>query len=420
MQAQNDGGGVTAAELQPQTGVLLTDLQPGSKRVCILHVIRSLAPESGGPMEGIRRLALIARQQAYDLECVSLDPPDAPFLDSLPFRVHALGPALGKYGYSSRLKPWMEKHLSKFDGVVINGLWQYHGLGTWRVLRHLKAKPYVVFTHGMLDPYFKRRYPLKHLKKLLYWLPFEYWMLRGAKAVLFTSPLEKSLAEESFSMHEWNGSVVPYGTTGPEASVSQSKQDFLAAFPQLSGKRFLLYLSRIDRKKGCDLLIQAFARVMGTTDHMLMMAGPDLGNWTPELKALAQKHGVANRILWPGMMRGSLKWGAFYTSDVYILPSHQENFGIAVAEAMACGRAVLTTNQVNIWPDLVEGGCGLVEPDTLEGIESLLRQWLEMSDEERAVMHERALITFGERFNMRRTATAILHHLMPGRFKEVE
>ncbi len=131
-----------------------------------------MRPESGGPVEGVRRLAQIAKQQSYELETVSLDTPGEAFLDTLPFKPHALGPAWGQYGYTPRLSRWMKENAQHYDGIVINGLWQFHGYGTWKNIRG--KVPYVVFTHGMLDPYFKRRYPLKHVKKWLYWAPFEY------------------------------------------------------------------------------------------------------------------------------------------------------------------------------------------------------------------------------------------------------
>ena len=78
-----------------------------------------------------------------------------------------------------------------FDAVIINGLWQYHSFGAWRALRGT-ATPYYVFPHGMLDPWFKRSFPLKHLKKWLYWPWAEYRVLRDARAVIFTCEAESS------------------------------------------------------------------------------------------------------------------------------------------------------------------------------------------------------------------------------------
>ncbi|WP_433964952.1 hypothetical protein [Tunturiibacter gelidiferens] len=78
----------------------------------------------------------------------------------------------------------------------------------------------------MLDPYFKHAFPLKHIKKWLYWIPAEYWILRGAYRVLFTSKAEKRLAEQSFWLHRWNAYVVPYGASGPTGDPELQKRAF--------------------------------------------------------------------------------------------------------------------------------------------------------------------------------------------------
>src|SRR6185369_13539161 len=129
---------------------------------------------------------------------------------------------------------------------------------------------------------------------------------------------------------------------------------FFAAFPALKGRQFLLFLGRVHPKKGCDLLIRAFAKSLDkiAPDMDLVMAGPDQVNWVPELKALTKRLGVDNRVHWPGMLTGALKWGAFHSADALVLPSHQENFGIAVAEAMACCTPALISDKVNIWREV--------------------------------------------------------------------
>jgi glycosyltransferase involved in cell wall biosynthesis len=108
------------------------------------------------------------------------------------------------------------------------------------------------------------------------------------------------------------------------------------------------------------------------------------------------------------MLKGDAKWGAFAVSDAFVLPSHQENFGIAVAEALACGRPVLISDQVNIAPEIEADGCGLVEPDTLKGTISLLERWLALTPDERESMQQQAKITFARRYDMRRNSALIL------------
>lgn len=149
----------------------------------ILHAIASVNAAGGGPIEGVRQLSAVNTRYRHTVELVTLDPPDAPFLADLPYRVHAMGPGFLGYGFSWRFLRWMRAHASDYDAVVVNGVWGFNALGTWLALRRSRAVPFMVFTHGMLDPWFKHRYPLKHLKKWLYWPWALYPVLRDADAV---------------------------------------------------------------------------------------------------------------------------------------------------------------------------------------------------------------------------------------------
>jgi glycosyltransferase involved in cell wall biosynthesis len=373
----------------------------------ILHIIGTLDPAAGGPSESVRVL-MTYESIGYTGEVVTLDDPKAPFLSGFPFPVHALGPGLLKFGYTSRLMPWLRANRNRFDGVVVNGLWGYPGLAAWRSLR--RRKPYVVFTHGMLDPYFKHAFPLKHLKKWIYWLLAEYWVLRDAYRVLFTTVEEAKLAQQSFWLHRWNGYVVPYGASRPQgASPAVQQEEFFGRCPEVRGRRFFLFLGRIHRKKGCDMLIDAFCKLAHEDPELhLVMAGPDQQGWVAKLRAVAEEAGVGERVHWPGMLKGDAKWGAFFASEAFILPSHQENFGIAVAEALACGKPVLLADKVNIAENIARQGAGLMEHDTPAGTEDLIRKWIGMSVDDRQKMAARAMVCFDENYDMKRNAEAII------------
>ncbi len=195
----------------------------------------------------------------YSGEVVTLDSPGETFYEDIPFPVHALGPQHTTYGWNRKLYSWLRENRDRFDGIVVNGLWQYCGLAAWLALRG--RKPYVVFTHGMLDPYFKHNFPLKHVKKWAYWLFAEYWVLRDAYRVLFTTKEESRLAEQSFWLFQWNGYVVPYGASRPPKEGDVLREAFYALHPEMRGRRFMLFLGRIHRKKGCDMLIRAFVKL---------------------------------------------------------------------------------------------------------------------------------------------------------------
>lgn len=379
----------------------------------ILHSIRSVNPVGGGPIEGLKQISAVNRAQGHSVEIVSLDPPDAPWVQSCPLPCHALGPSLLRYGYSPRLVPWLQAHRRNYDVVVVNGIWQYNAFGVWRALRGTPT-PYCVFTHGMLDPWFKHAYPLKHAKKWLYWPWADYRVLRDATAVLFTSEEERRLARQSFWLYKCDECVVSYGTAAPEGDPDGQRAKFLERFPHLSGKRCILFLGRVHVKKGPDLLLRALADVLfdlpaeATADLHLVMAGPNDHGYGREMLQLARKLGLEGRITWTGMLQGDLKWGAFHAADVFALPSHQENFGIAVAEALACGVPVLISNKINIWREVQMHRAGLIETDDLAGTRMLLKTWIEMPASERASFKLRAVECYRQRFDVAQTADLLI------------
>jgi glycosyltransferase involved in cell wall biosynthesis len=324
-----------------------------------------------------------------------------------------MGPtSFWNYHYSSRWVSWLKAHAHQYDAVIINGIWQYHAFGTWRALRR-STTPYFVFTHGMLDPWFKRAYPLKHLKKWLFWPWGEYRVLRDAAAVMFTCEDERRLARQSFWLYKCDEYVVSYGTSAPPSDEACQRSAFQTRFPALAGKRQLLFLGRVHEKKGTDLLFKAFAAhkqrgTPGLQDVQIVMAGPADHAYGHEMQALARNLGIGDQVTWTGMVTGDLKWGAFRNADAFILPSHQENFGIAVAEALACGVPVLISNQVNIWREIQQSEAGIIDVDTQEGTERLIARWLATPSEHWDRMRGSAKTCFEQRFLIDRTADSFI------------
>jgi glycosyltransferase involved in cell wall biosynthesis len=376
--------------------------------VRLLHLIPSVDPRGGGTSEGVLRLRNALSELGHDGDLVTLEGPDSPEVAAYPDKVIALGPSRGGYRYTPRLVPWLKENAGNYDAVIVNGLWQYVGFAAWRAL-HKSNVPYFVYSHGMLDPWFKRQYPLKHLKKWLYWPWGEYRVLRDAAAVLFTCDEERLLARDSFWLYRSREAVSSYGTAAPTGDGKAQAATFLARFPELRGKRLALFIGRIHEKKGCDLLIEAFAQLAALApDIHLVMAGPGDPNLMHKLQSRAVLLNMSSRITWTGMLTGDLKWGAFHASEVFCLPSHQENFGVAVAEAMACAKPVLISNKVNIWREVEADRAGFVESDTLEGTVRLLQRWLACTPAELAEMNGAALRCFEQRFQMERVAANLV------------
>jgi glycosyltransferase involved in cell wall biosynthesis len=375
----------------------------------LLHVVHTLNPDRGGPSESVRMFARAHQRAGNEVEVATLDgasdgPEGDGFRSLLDCEVHPCGPGKTNYGYSPRLDEWLKVNYHRFDGVIVNGVWQYHGVAARKAVAG--RKPYVVFAHGMLDPYFKSRFPLKHLKKLVYWTFQEHRNLNAAKAVCFTSEEERRVAAEGFPFCRFRRVVVPYGTMGPSGDPETLKRAFLESWPQLREKDYLLFLGRIHPKKGCDLLLEAFAEA-ASPGLQLVMAGPDETGWSAELKARATQLGIGERITWTGMLRGDAKWGAFYGAEAFVLPSHQENFGIAVADALACGVVPLISDKVNIAPDVAADGAGLMEADSVEGTVRLLTRFLELNPEELRTMRARALDCYQRRYALNNAAQEV-------------
>src|SRR5205085_9597809 len=224
----------------------------------ILRSIRSVNPEFGGPSESLKQSSAALAERGHQVEIVTLDDPASKWLGDYPIPVHALGPGWGTYAYAPRFTDWIRKRRASYDAVIVHGIWQYSSFGVWRALRGTST-PYYVFPHGMLDPWFNRTYPLKHLKKLLYWPWAEYRVLRDAAAVLFTTDQERLLARESFRLYRCHEVVMNICTAAPEVDWQRAREDFYNASPSLRGKSFLLFLGRLHEKKGCEELIRAFA-----------------------------------------------------------------------------------------------------------------------------------------------------------------
>lgn len=374
----------------------------------ILHVVASVDSKAGGVAESILSRGLHLQECGHNVEVVCTDSPHAASKFQYPLRLHALGPGHTAWNYTPRLLPWLLANYRRFDAIIVDGIWQYHGSAVRKALRGTDV-PYLVFPHGMLDPWFKRTYPWKHFKKWLFWPWADYRVLRDAHAVLFTCEEERNLARTSFWLYSVRERVVPFGASAPPRHGEHLRAQFLNRFPELANKKILLFLGRVHPKKGCDILIDAFANIAGADISLhLAIAGPVENHLKEELMKRSEQLGVAARVHWLGMLEGETKWGAFYSSDAFALPSHQENFGIAVVEAMACGLPVIISNKVNIWREISQGDAGYVEEDSAAGTERSIRCWLGSSPERLETKRRAALDVYCKKFTIKAMAEGLL------------
>jgi glycosyltransferase involved in cell wall biosynthesis len=390
-------------------------------------------PTHGGPSQGIRNSIPELEKRNVRNEVVCLDDPASLFLGQDTFPIHALGPSKGPLNYSARLIPWLLKNLGCFDVVIVHGLWLYHSDAVRRALRtyrqkllnhesngHKVPKVYIM-PHGMLDPYFQKA-PSRRLKAMrnwAYWKLIECKVISQADGVLFTCEEELRLARQAFWPYTPQREInIGYGIAEPMPLQPAMQTAFLDKCPGLLSRPYILFLSRIHEKKGVDLLIKAYLaeiqkgtviKKQGSEDFLenratilspecdtsqelpvLVIAGPGLESaYGKRMQELAAELPAAT-VLFPGMLSGAAKWGAFYGCEAFVLPSHQENFGIAVVEALACSKPVLISNQVNIWREIEAAGAGIIADDTLAGTQQLLARWLQLSSTQRQTMAQQA------------------------------
>ena len=390
-----------------------------ARPVKILDIVYSLDPASGGPQHTIRSMSRIWRSMGHQSDILTLDSPDAPYLDA-DISVHALGKAgarnpqpgwsamLDHYGYAPGAIKRATKIVQSYDVVLVHGLWNYSTFLSRIALRKSRV-PHFVFIHGMLDPWHKEAYPLKDKIKQLLWPFNEGALLNNAKGAFFTTQVELELANRRYLPYRLNEVMIGYGCEGPGDGAQAQIATFYDAFPKLRNRQFLIFLSRIHPKKGCDTLIRAFARCLPDLGDMdLVMAGPDQTGWRKELEALASELGIADRVHWTGLISGDVKWGAFRAAQAFVLPSHGENFGVVVAEAMACSTPVIISDRVNLYHAILDFGAGVVAPHHLDTTIAAIQQFARMTTEERAAMSRNAYDCYDANFQIDTAARRLL------------
>ena len=369
-------------------------------KIAILHLIRSLDPAEGGPVEYLKQVAIAQKELGVHTSILTLDPPDPAWVRNLPVSVLECGPSRGTYGFNSSLERKLCKISGSFGAMVVHGLWQFHGVCVARAAQKTGI-PYFVFPHGMLDPWFRKSALVKHFKKQLYWILTERKVLESARRVLFTSSKELHLARFTFWPHaNYQDCIVPLGVPSAPAGVEPLREIFFKRFAHLRRRPFLLFLGRLHPKKGCDMLIQAMGKLNSPVD--LVMAGP---NSDPGFSAGLQKAAKSVSVTFAGMVEGELKAGALAAANALILPSHHENFGLVVAEALSFGTPVLLSRQVNIAEDIESAGAGFVEPDTVEGTTRLIERWLQSGH---TSMRQAALACYRNHFSIESSAEELL------------
>lgn len=364
----------------------------------ILRIIPSMNPEAGGVAESVRQSAIQMRSENIHIEIVCFDNSDSSWIKDFDFKVYELGKGKTSYAFKASYLSWLNNNIENYDLVIIDGLWMFHVMGGY--ICKLKKVPYIIYSHGMLDPYFNKD-KLKYLKKLPFWFLIERNVIALAKNIVFTCKEEMLLAKKSFPLYKGNGVVATLGIETNKKPKEELRKLFYTKFPHLENTKNILFLSRIHEKKGIDLLIKAIQLMDKKLlkNYKFVLAGTGDKEYINKLKKLIKAKNLENYFAWVGMLKDDMKWAAFASSECFILPSHQENFGIVIAEALSMSIPVLTTNKVNIFHELEEYNAGFIETDSVDGIKSLLNRYLNSNLETIEIIKENSIKCFNEKFS---------------------
>lgn len=381
----------------------------------VLHVYPSLDATLGGPSSVAPELAKALVANGVEVHIVTTDyfaegertPREVEIDGYKTFYLRRTG--TGSFVYSGELKAWLQTHIRDYDLIHIHTVFAYPTYAASRIAQRAST-PYIITPHGMLEPWCLA---YKSWKKQPYMKLVERRTLQRAAAIHALAKAEqRNIRQLGIETEIF---VVANGMNPDEFEDLPSRKVFETAFPETKNKRLLLFLSRLDPKKGVDILLHAYAELLAEPDigdlH-LVIAGPDLVNYKIQLEEIVKQRGITSAVTFTGMLTGEMKLAALASADVFALPSHSEGFSMAILEAMAAGCPVVITEACN-FPEVAEFNAGFViQPDETQLIGKLKRL---LSDENlRCAMAGRARALVGEFYGWNKIARQLIE-----RYREV-
>ena len=199
---------------------------------------------------------------------------------------------------------------------------------------------------------------------------------------------------------------------GGRRGAEDAPRTYFERFPETKNKKIILFFGRVHEKKGLDILIKCFIKTFNKKANFhLVIAGPYNEESFRELNGLIKNPQIKQSITWTGPLFDKLKWDTYASSDIFCLPSHQENFGISVAEAMSCKKPVIITNKVNIWKIIKNNSAGFVSNDTFSSFYLSFKKYLKLNKIEYKKYSKNSYNCFLENFYMRPIAKKFINYL---------
>jgi glycosyltransferase involved in cell wall biosynthesis len=352
--------------------------------VKILHVTPSYYPaiQFGGPIQSVHLLNrnLIAQGVRVDVFTTnaglenneSYQSSRWQYVDGVKVKYF---PYVGYVHYNFSLSLFREllKSVAQYDLVHITAVWNFPVLAASLACR-FKGVPYVISPRGTIYP---ETIALKStLFKKVYYRLFARSCLNHARAIHYTAADEHQKVSQYLKLkpEAW---VIPNGIEIRE--FKKIAPSALAGYrPLAAHKPYLLFMGRISRKKGLDILVKAFRILAAQFPQLqLVIAGPDEEGYLAEVIQMVEKEALMDRVVFTGMLKGEEKLLAYQQAKVFVLSSYSENFGMSVVEAMACGTSVVISDQVGIHGDIERHRAGVITQTNAESVAAGIRSLLE-------------------------------------------
>ncbi len=362
---------------------------PANAPLRITHVIVSLDTRGGGPSIALEGLSTQQAALGADVRVVGTFYPqddDARLkrMQAAGVNVQLAGPVQTRLSSHPDLPPLIQRAVTDSDIVHIHAMWEQPQHLAARAA-HQQNIPYIIRPCGMLDPWSLAQSKWKK-KAFLAWRVRTN--LNRAAALHFTTDTEQQLTGPL--RLKAPGIIEPNGVDVDTLSApADPALDLRQQHPALRDRPLIVFLSRLHHKKGLDVLLDAFALLQQNwpTHHHpdqptpgLAIVGAGEPDYVNSLKQRATQLGIANQVVFTGMLIGDAKTAALQSADVFCLPSHQENFGIAVIEALASGTPVAISDQVNIFQKIADANLGSAVPVDPQAVAHQLRTWLDDHD----------------------------------------
>jgi len=353
----------------------------------LLHVIHAIDLAQGGVVRSVLDLTSGLAARGHEVRVLTqrnVDGPgtgDAPELPGVEI-VEAPGPPRSFRRLSPAGLELAARESEWADVVHFHALWHPMHLDVARLAREAN-RGCVLSTHGMLDDYTMK---MKPLKKRVYLRLAGTRVLESMHFMHCTSPIELSESRRWFGAARDRGRVIPLAldvdaltATGARAPSGATGGAEVREKLGLPPGKIVLFLGRVHPIKGLPLLVEAFARMRERDDAaVLVIAGDEESKAEANLiRSLVRERGLDERVRLVGVVNGAVKTALLSEAEVLVLPSHHENFGMVIPEALMCGTPVVVTKGVGIWPDVVDRGAGLAVERDPDGLSKAIRSVLD-------------------------------------------